>query len=69
MSSDSGQVNDLTMVVLRNIQGQLARIEDDIAEVKDRLSAIEMANATTHQRLDRLEARLMLIEKRLDIRD
>ncbi|MDF0601497.1 hypothetical protein P1J78_12200 [Psychromarinibacter sp. C21-152] len=69
MADEEHPIEDMTVPLLRQIQGQLARIESDLSDVKERLTAIELLNANTNQRLDRFETRLMRIERRLEILD
>ena len=56
------------------LRGQLDRMENDIGEIKSRLGRLEAGHAQIHVtlaeqslRLDRLDARVAPIEKRLDL--
>jgi predicted nuclease with TOPRIM domain len=65
---------NLMLVFLRRIDGNVARLRDDMQDVKFRLTALEQeaawirgAMASIQGRLDRLELRVERIERRLDL--
>jgi predicted nuclease with TOPRIM domain len=74
-------VASLTYGLLKRMNGQLARLSDDMEDVKGRLSAMETGQALLRQetallsvqvaqlnhRMDRFDERLSRIERRLDL--
>lgn len=77
----SDQPDTLVLVYLRRIDARLERMEDDLKDVKRRLTALEESQARMHQdiaairgdyaglplRMDRFDDRLARIERRLDL--
>lgn len=70
------QTENLILEHLRAIRLQLGRIEADVADIKGRMTTMEvttahlMANdAGQSGRMDRLEQRLVRVELRLELRD
>lgn len=68
--------DNLILGDLRKLDEKVDRLLDDMREVKQRLSSIEVSVAHLHGdfaaqsgRIDRLENRLDRIEQRLDLRD
>ena len=68
--------DNLIVRYLRRIDEKVDRVVEDLREVKQRLSSIEVSVAHVHgdfagqsQRIDKLERRLDRIEQRLDLRD
>jgi predicted nuclease with TOPRIM domain len=68
--------DNLIVPYLRRLDGKVDRLLDDMREVKQRLSSVEVSVAHLHGdfaaqsgRIDRLESRLDRIEQRLDLRD
>ncbi len=57
------------LALLRRIDERTARLEEDLNDIKSRLSAMEHQYATQSYRLDRFETRLARIERRLDLSD
>ncbi len=64
MSSDN-----LILEHLRAIRGTVERLSDDMQVVKQLLGSLEHQYATISTRLDRLDERVLRIEKRLDLVD
>jgi hypothetical protein len=69
-------VENLVLEHLRHIRGRVDQIADDLGTVKLRLSSLESQvaglhadNAIAHQRMDRMDARLERIERRLELRE
>lgn len=67
-------VESLILEQFRRLNQRLARIEDDTADVKLRLTATEehlgslmMSVAGVNARLDKLDSRVQRIERRLDL--
>lgn len=68
---------------VEEVEGKVDRLRDDMADVKNRLAGNEIAvgalatsiggllgtRGEANQRMDRLDARLALVEKRLELRD
>ena len=68
--------DNLVVRYLRRLDEKVDRLLDDMREVKQRLSSVEVSVAHLHGdfaaqsgRIDRLENRLDRIEHRLDLRD
>ena len=68
------EAENLVLDHLRPMWGRLDRLETDIGEIKSRLGRLEAGHAQIHVtlaeqslRLDRLDARVTRIEKRLDL--
>ena len=59
--------NELIYEPLKAIQGTLARISDDMREVKERLGILEMQYASLSRRVDKIEERLDRVERRMDL--
>jgi predicted nucleic acid-binding Zn-ribbon protein len=59
--------NELLYETLKAIQGTLARIGDDMREVKERLGILEMQYASLSRRVDKIEERLDRVERRMDL--
>jgi septation ring formation regulator EzrA len=69
-------VENLVLEHLRHIRGRVDQIVDDLGTIKLRLSSLESQvaglhadNAIAHQRMDRMDARLERIERRLELRE
>jgi predicted nuclease with TOPRIM domain len=68
--------DNLIVRYLRTIDEKVDRLIDDVREVKQRLTSLEVSVAHLHGdfaaqsgRIDKLEIRLDRIEQRLDLRD
>jgi hypothetical protein len=61
--------DNLTLQILRKIDGKLDRIVDDVQDIKIRMTHVEEGLAGVNRRLDRLEVHVDRIEKRLDLVD
>ena len=68
--------NDLIYETLKTMQGTLARLADDVHDIKERLGILEtqvagLGNqyASLSNRLDRMDLRIERIERRLDLQD
>ena len=68
--------DNLVLVALREqrdlmnrIHNKLDDMQEDMREVKTRLSAVEMQVSTLHNRMDRFDERLARVERRLDLVD
>ena len=55
--------------ILRHLRGGMAGVREDMREVKTRLGILENQYASMSSRLDRLDARVERIERRLDLAD
>lgn len=58
---------NLVLEHLRAIRSSVERLTDDMQEVKQRLGILEHQYASISTRLDRLDDRVLRIEKRLDL--
>jgi len=74
----SDQPENIMLVYLRRIDAKLDRLAEDVADLKQRMTALEIQVANlaateashygnTSLRIDRIEARLDRIERRLDL--
>jgi predicted nucleic acid-binding Zn-ribbon protein len=54
--------DNLTLVMLRRIDGKIDRIAEDVRELKLRMSSVETQVGVIHARIDRIEGRLERIE-------
>jgi len=68
--------NELLYEILRAVQGDVALLRDDMANVKSRLTSVDTRLGLVHtdmahqsERLDRLEGRLGRVETRLNLTD
>lgn len=59
--------DNLVLIYLRRIDEKVDRIADDIRELKTRVGILEQQYASLSSRMDRFEARLERIERRLDL--
>jgi archaellum component FlaC len=67
-------VENMTLVFLRRIDERLDRIEGDLGDIKLRMTASEehlasmmMSLAGVNSRMDKIDARLTRIERRLEL--
>jgi predicted nucleic acid-binding Zn-ribbon protein len=68
MAEERGAVtNELLFDLLKSIQSQLARLSEDMLEVKERLGTLEMQYANLSNRVDRIDQRLERVDRRLDL--
>jgi len=61
--------DSLALRFLRRIDEKLDRLTEDVQDLKIRMTAVEEGFVGVHRRMDRLEARVERIEKRLDLVD
>jgi predicted nuclease with TOPRIM domain len=61
--------DSIVLRYLRRMDEKLDRVLDDHEEIKQRLGALEEGQASLSRRVDRLDARVSRIEKRLDLVD
>jgi archaellum component FlaC len=59
--------DNLVLELLRRIDERLGRMEDDLHDLKVRVTALEEGQAGINRRLDRLDERVERIEKRLNL--
>lgn len=68
--SASGEVtNALLLEHLKAIQATLARHGEELREIRERLSTLEMQYANLSRRVDRMDERITRIELRLGLVD
>ncbi len=79
----SDEPENLVLVYLRRLDAKMERMADDMQDVKQRLSALEIGQARIRQdlaelyaayagvqvRLDHIDSRFDRIERRLDLQD
>ena len=63
------QPDNLVLRYLRRIDGKLDQVIADVADLKHRVTLLELGFAGIHQRVDRVDLRLERIERRLDLVD
>jgi hypothetical protein len=59
--------DNLVLVYPRRIDEKVDRVIDDVRDLKVRITNLEEGQAGVHRRLDRVEAWLDRIERRLDL--
>jgi septal ring factor EnvC (AmiA/AmiB activator) len=69
-------VESMTLVFLRRLDERLDRMEGDLGDIKLRMTASEehlasmmMSLAGVNARMDKIDARLARVERRLDLTD
>ena len=67
MSSD--EIANLTLEYLKRFDSRLERMENDVSDIKFRLRQVEETISHHTSRFDRIDDRLLQIEKRLDLVD
>jgi predicted nucleic acid-binding Zn-ribbon protein len=63
------EVENLILDHLRHMRSGIDGLREDMREVKTRLGILENQYASMSSRLDRLDARVERIERRLDLAD
>jgi len=63
------EVENLILDHFRHMRGGIDGLREDMLEVKTRLGILENHYASMSSRLDRLDARVERIERRLDLAD
>lgn len=59
--------DSVVLRLLRRMDAKLDRLQDDVADLKVRMTSVEEGLAGVNRRLDRLDARVDRIERRLDL--
>ncbi|PWV97502.1 hypothetical protein DFR52_10625 [Hoeflea marina] len=59
--------DNIVLEHLRAIRSSVDRLSEDMQEVKGRLGILETQYASISNRLDRIDERVLRIEKRLDL--
>ncbi|WP_375399090.1 hypothetical protein [uncultured Sphingomonas sp.] len=69
-------IENLTLLFMRRLDQRLDRLENDIGDIKLRVTATEehlasimMSVAGLNSRMDKVDARLARVERRLDLTD
>jgi archaellum component FlaC len=65
----ASEPDNVVLALLRRIDERTARMADDLADIKVRVTSLEEGFAGVHRRLDRLEQRVERIERRLELSD
>jgi hypothetical protein len=60
----SDEPEDLTLRMLRDIRQVLGRVAEDVANIKVRVTSLEIGVAGTNRRLDQVDERLERLERR-----
>ena len=63
------ETDNIVLEHLRHIRGAIDGLRDDMREVKQRLGILENQYASVSNRLDRMDARIERIERRLELTD
>jgi DNA repair ATPase RecN len=58
---------NMTLRILRLIDGKMDRVLEDVKDIKVRLTSVEEALAGVNRRIDRSESRLDRIARRLEL--
>lgn len=66
---DKDVTNELLLEHLKAIQATLGRHGDELREIRERLSTLEMQYANLSRRVDRMDERITRIELRLGLVD
>jgi predicted nuclease with TOPRIM domain len=61
--------DNLTLLLLRRIDTNVAEMRDDIQDLKIRMTHVEEGLAGVNRRLDRLDVRVDRLERRLELAD
>lgn len=61
--------DNVVLAMLRRIDERTARMADDLADLKTRVTSVEEGLAGVNRGLDRLELRVERIERRLELSD
>ena len=61
--------DNIVLVLLRRIDERTERMAEDLQDLKVRVTAVEEGLAGVNRRLDRLDARVERIERRLELTD
>jgi len=65
----SDHPDNLVLALLRRIDTNVQALQDDVRDLKRRMTGVEEGLAGVNRRLDRLEDRVVRIERRLDLVD
>lgn len=65
----SQEPDSIVLRMLREIRGDLGRLAEDVRDIKIRMTGVEEGLAGVNRRLDRMEADVTQIKKRLDLVD
>ena len=63
------EVIDFLRVQFAQVNSKLDQLAADVGNLKVRMSGVEMGLAEANSRLDRMDARIERIERRLDLRE
>jgi len=65
----SDEPEDMTLRMLRDIREVLSRVAEDTANLKVRMTSVEIALGGVNRRLDQVDTRLERVERRLGLLD
>lgn len=65
----SDDPENLTLRILRSIDERLGRVAEDVANIKTRLTSVEIAIGGVNRRLDQVDERLERLERRTGLVD
>ena len=63
------EIDNFILEHLRHIRGAIDDVRDDSREMKQRIGSLENQYANISNRLDRMDMRIERIERRLDLTD
>ena len=65
----SDEPENLVLAQLRDIRGLLGRVAEDVANIKVRVTSLEIGLAGVNRRLDQVDERLERLERRVGLID
>ena len=65
----SDDIGNLILEYMRKFDTRLERVENDLGDIKGRMTSLEEQSVRTNRRLDRIDERVERIERRLDLVD
>jgi hypothetical protein len=63
----TNEPDNVVLLLLRRIDQKIDRVAEDVHDLKERMSAVEMGLALVNRRLDRLDERVGRSVRRLDL--
>jgi archaellum component FlaC len=63
----ANEPDNMVLVYLRRIDERVARLAEDMGDMKVRMTSVEESIVGLQRRMDRLEQRIERIERRLDL--
>jgi hypothetical protein len=69
MANKKDEPANLVLEILRRLDDRTARMADDLANIKIRMTAVEEGLVQLNRRVDRPESRVERIERRLELNE